>query len=121
MIQIKLSDKMERTIYDFENRDLSDYSAIEKQTFKKAVELNDKLIDVKTLLEEIDYDWTDFINFLEDNKISKYCEFKGENTIDFDEELLGAIVLTLRQSLININRAADYNSKKIKINRVIDG
>ncbi|MBQ8018365.1 MAG: hypothetical protein IJ258_09730 [Methanobrevibacter sp.] len=112
---------MDKTLYDFENEDLSDYTSIEKYTFKKAVELNDKLIDVKTLLEEIDYDWTDFINYLEDNKISKYCEFKGETTIDFDEELLNAIVSTLRQSLINVNKAAGYNSKKIKINRAIDG
>ena len=41
---------MDKTLYDFENEDLSDYTSIEKYTFKKAVELNDKLIDVKTLL-----------------------------------------------------------------------
>lgn len=112
---------MDKTLYDFENEDLSNYTSIEKYAFKKAVELNNKLIDVKTLLEEIDYDWTDFINYLEYNKISKYCEFKGETTIDFDGELLNAIVSTLRQSLINVNKAAGYNSKKIKINRVIEG
>ena len=111
----------EKTLYDFENEDLSDYENIEKEAFKKAVELNDKLIDAKTILEEISYDWDEYINFLEDEKISKYCEFKGQETIDFDEELLNAIVQTLRESLININRATGYNPKKIKINRVIDG
>ncbi len=111
----------DKTLYDFENEDLSDYKTIEKDTFKKAVELNDKLIDAKTILEEISYDWAEFIDFLEDKKISKYCEFKGETTIDFDKELLEAVVSTLRESLTNTQKAVDYNSKKIKINRVIDG
>jgi len=111
----------EKTLYDFENEDMSDYKNIEKTSFKKAVELNDKLIDAKTILEEISYDWEELINFFEEEKISKYCEFKGQQTIDFDEELLSAIVSTLRQSLINVNKAVGYNSKKIKINRTIDG
>ena len=111
----------EKTLYDFENQSLSDYKPIERQTLRKASELNDKLIDLKTLLEDISYDWGDFIDFLESERISIYCEFKGQETIDFDEELLNAIVKTLRQSLINTNKAIDYNSKKIKINRVIDG
>ena len=111
----------EKTLYDFENEDMSDYKSIEKRSFKKAVELNDKLIDAKTIIEEISYDWDELINFFEEERISKYCEFKGMETIDFDEELLSAIVSTLRQSLINVNKAVGYNSKKIKINRTIDG
>ena len=56
MVYLK-SDKMyEKTLYDFENQDMSDYKNIEKRSFKKAVELNDKLIDAKTILEEISYD-----------------------------------------------------------------
>lgn len=111
----------DKTLYDFEKQNLSDYKSIERQAFRKAVEINDKFIDVKTLLEEISYDWNEFIDFLEDERISKYCEFKGQKTITFDEELLNAIVRTLRESLNNTNKAIDYNSKKIKINRVIDG
>lgn len=110
-----------KTLYDFENANTDDLTAIEKEAFRKAVELNDKLIDAKTVLEEITYDWEEYIEFLETRKISKYCEFKGQTTISFDEELLSAIVETLRQSLNNTQKAVDYNSKKIKINRVIDG
>ena len=95
--------------------------AFETALSKKAVELNDKLIDAKTILEEIAFDWEEFIKFLEDERISKYCEFKGQDTIPFNEELLSAIVFTLKDSLSNANKAIGYNSKKIKINRVIDG
>ena len=111
----------DKTLYDFENEDTSDFKTIEKDTLKKAVELNDKFLDAKTILEEISYDWEQFIQFLEDEKISKYCEFKGQDTIQFNEELLNAIVKTLRESLSNTNKAVGFNSKKIKINRVIDG
>lgn len=111
----------EKTLYDFENESMNDYKIIEKDAFRKAVELNDKLIDAKTILEEISYDWDEYIEFLEGKGISKYCEFKGQETIDFDMELLNAIVQTLKQSLNNANKAMGYNSKKIKINRAIDG
>lgn len=111
----------DKTLYDFENQDMTDYKSIERQALRKASELNDKLIDVKTLLEEVTYDWDEFITFLEDENISKYAEFKGRQTIDFDEELKMAIVTTLKDSLNNTNRAINYNSKKIKINRVISG
>ena len=111
----------DKTLYDFENENMDGYELIEKKAFRKAVELNDKLIDAKTILEEISYDWDEYINFLEDERISKYCEFKCQETIDFDEELLNAIAQTLKQSLNNTNKAIVYNSKKIKINRVIDG
>jgi len=111
----------DKTLYDFENEDMSDFKTIEKDAFKKAVELNDKLLDAKTILEEIAYDWDEYIQFLEDERISKYCEFKCQDTIQFNEELINAIVKTLRESLLNTNKAIGYNSKKIKINRVIDG
>ena len=100
----------DKNLYDFENENMDDYKPIEKQAFKKAVELNDKLIDAKTILEEISYDWEEYITFLEDKKISKYCEFKGQDTIEFNEELLNAVVITLKQSLNNTNKAINYNS-----------
>ena len=65
----------EKTLYDFENEDMSDFKTIEKDAFKKAVELNNKLLDAKTILEEITYDWEEYINFLEDKGISQYYEF----------------------------------------------
>ncbi len=117
----KRDNMSDKTLYDFENENMEDYELIERKAFRKAVELNDKLIDAKTILEEITYDWDEYIKFLEDERISKYCEFKCQETIDFDEELLNAIAHTLKQSLNNTNKAIAYNSKKIKINRVIDG
>ena len=55
----------DKNLYDFENENMDDYKPIEKQAFKMAVELNDKLIDAKTILEEISYDWEEYIKFLE--------------------------------------------------------
>ena len=109
------------SLYQWEKEDLSDLEEIEKETLKKAVELNDKLIDAKTLLDDISYDWNDFVEFLENERISKSCEFHGLETIQFSEELLNAVVNTLKESLNNTKKSIDYNSKKIKINRVIDG
>ena len=117
----KRDNMSDKTLYDFENENMDDYELIERKAFRKAVELNDKLIDAKTILEEISYDWDEYIKFLEDERISKYCEFKCQETIDFDEDLLNAIAQTLKQSLNNTNKAIGYDSKKIKINRVIDG
>lgn len=111
----------DKTLYDFENEDTSDFKIIEKDALKKAIRLNDKLLDAKTILEEIAYDWDEYIQFLEEKGISKYCEFKGQDTIEFDEELKKAIVTTLKESLSNTNKAIGFNNKKIKINRVIDG
>ena len=111
----------DKTLYDFENEDTSDFKIVEKDALKKAIRLNDKLLDAKTILEEIAYDWDEYIEFLEEKGISKYCEFKGQDTIEFDEELKKAIVTTLKESLSNTNKAIGFNNKKIKINRVIDG
>lgn len=111
----------QKTLYDFENESTDDFKSIEKEALKKAVALNDKLIDAKTMLEEISYDWEEFINFLEDERISKYCQFKGIDTIAFNEELLAAIVATLRESLQNVKEEVGYNPKKIKITRAIEG
>ena len=94
---------------------------IELKAFKKASELNDKLLDIKILIDEIDYDWGEFMEFLESERISKVCEFRGGDCIDFDEELLNAIVNTLNKSLNDTRKSINYNSKKIGLNRVIEG
>ena len=66
-------------------------------------------------------DWDEYLKFLEEKKISKICEFRGETCIDFNEELLAAIVNTLKNSINDTNKSIKYNSKKIAINRVING
>lgn len=108
-------------IYEYSRDELMDLSDIELKAFRKASRLNDKMLDLKILIEEIDYDWKEYIDFLEDEKISKICEFRGGQCIDFDEELLNAIVNTLKKSLNDTNRTINYNSKKISLNRVLDG
>ena len=76
---------------------------------------------IQILIDEIDYDWKEYIDFLEDEKISRVCEFRGGQCIDFDDELRNAIVNTLKKSLNDTNKSINYNHKKIALNRVIDG
>lgn len=108
-------------IYEYGRDELSELSDIELKALKKASRLNDKMLDLKTLIDEIDYDWGEYLDFLENEKISKICEFRGGQCIDFDEELLNAIVNTLKKSLNDTNKSINYNHKKIGLNRVLDG
>ncbi|MBR4448465.1 hypothetical protein [Methanobrevibacter sp.] len=108
-------------IYEYSQKELNDLEDIELKSIKKASELNDKLLDVKILIDEIDYDWKEFIDFLEHEKISKVTEFRGEECIDFNEELLNAIINTLKKSLDDAHKSMNYNSKKISLNLVLDG
>jgi hypothetical protein len=108
-------------IYEYGPEELKDLSDIELKTLKKAAALNDQILDLKILIDDIDYEWGEFIEFLESEKISKVHEFRGGQCIDFDEELLNVIVNTLKKSLNDTNKSINYNSKKISLNRVIDG
>lgn len=108
-------------IYEYGWDELSELSDIELKALKKASRLNDKMLDLKILIDEIDYDWGEYLDFLENEKISKICEFRGGQCIDFDEELLNAIVNTLKKSLNDTNKSINYNHKKIGLNRVLDG
>ena len=108
-------------IYEYRREELKDLEEIELESFKKASELNDKLLDVKIMIDEIDDDWRDFIRFLEDEDISRVTEFRGGKCIDFDEELLNAIVTTLKKSLDDAHKSMNYNLKKISLERVIEG
>ena len=108
-------------IYEYGKEELKDMEDIELKSFKKASELNDKLLDIKILIDEIDDDWREFIGFLEDEKISKVHEFRGGKCIDFDEELLNAIITTLKKSLDDTHKSMNYNQKKISLYRVIEG
>jgi hypothetical protein len=108
-------------IYEYTQDEVNDLSDIEQKTLEMASELNDKVLDLKFFIDEIDHDWVEFLEFLENEKISKVHEFRGGKCIDFDEELLNAIVNTLKKSLNDTNKSINYNSKKIGLNRVIDG
>ena len=107
-------------LQDWEDSEIKELTGIEKQSYEKAVELNEKLVDVTKTLDEITVEWKEYLQFLEDKNISKICEFYGKSTIDFNEELLNSIVDTLKESLNNTHQAVDFNSKKIGINRVIE-
>ena len=111
----------DESLYEWENKDTSDLNNIEKEALNKAIELNDKFLDAKTILDELSYEWKEYMDFLEEERISKICEFYGNDTIPFNEDLLEAIVETLKKSLNNTKDAIDYNSKKIKINQIIKG
>lgn len=123
ILGIPKSDIMTRKTYLYEwgNEDLENLSEIEKEAFRKADELNDRILDLKIMIDDMNEGWDEYIQFLEEEKISKYCEFKCQETIEFDEEVLRSIVNTLKKSLTDTNKSINYNSKKIKINRAIEG
>lgn len=108
-------------LYEWDENELNEFKGIEKEAFRKANELNDKILDAKILIDEIADEWDEYLQYLEDKKISKICEFRGGDCIDFSDELRNAIVTTLKQSLNDTNKSLKYNSKKIGINRVING
>lgn len=108
-------------LYEWQRNDLENLSEMEIRSFKKADELNDKILDLKILIEEINYEWDEYLQFLEDEKISKVCEFRGEECIEFSDELLNSIVNTLKKSLNDTKDEINYNSKKIKLNLVVNG
>lgn len=105
-------------IYSWDKTDLTE---IEAEALKKADSLNDKILDLKFYIEEINEEWDEYLKYLEDEKISRICEFRGGECIEFDEELLDAIVNTLKKSLNDTKSEINYNSKKINLNRIING
>ncbi len=122
MISTK-SDNMARKtyLYEWQKEEFENLTDIEKEAFKKADRLNDMMLDIKILMDEIDDEWNQYLKYLEDSKISRICEFRGGQCIEFDEELLNAIVNTLKKSLNDTKDSLNHNSKKINLNRVIDG
>lgn len=72
-------------------------------------------------MDEVSEDLEEYLKYLEDKKISKIHEFRGGECIEFDEELLNAIVTTLKKSLTDTQKSVNFNSKKIGLNRVING
>lgn len=122
MISTK-SDNMARKtyLYEWQKEEFENLTDIEKEAFKKADRLNDMMLDIKILMDEIDDEWNQYLKYLEDSKISRICGFRGGQCIEFDEELLNAIVNTLKKSLNDTKNSLNHNSKKINLNRVIDG
>lgn len=122
MISTK-SDNMARKtyLYEWQKEEFENLTDIEKEAFKKADRLNDMMLDIKIMMDEIDDEWNQYLKYLEDSKISRICEFRGGQCIEFDEELLNAIVNTLKKSLNDTKDSLNHNSKKINLNRVIDG
>ena len=110
-----------KLLKDYTKEEIAEFSALEKEAYEKANKLNKEFIHVESLLNDLTADWKEYFIFLEDKKISKICEFRGGECIDFDEELLNAIVTTLKKSVNDTNKSIKYNSKKISINRVING
>ena len=108
-------------LYEYSKEDFENLESIEKEAFKKADELNDKLLDVKILMDEITEEWNEYLKYLENKKISKIHEFRGGTCIEFDDELRNAIVNTLKKSLTDTQKSVNYNTKKIGLNRVING
>ena len=108
-------------LYEWGNEDYKNLTEIEKEAFRKADELNDRILDLKIMIDDMNDEWDEYLQYLEDEKISKICEFRGGECIEFDEELLNAIVTTLKKSIGDTNKSIGYNPKKIKINRVING
>ena len=60
------------------------------------------------------------IKNLENQKISKICEFYGDKTAPFDDELREVIAANLKSSLNGVHKSVNYNTKKIDVGRIID-
>ena len=58
-------------LYEWQKDDLKDLKDIEKRAFRKADELNDKLLDIKILMDEICDDWDEFKQFLKMKRFPK--------------------------------------------------
>ncbi|MEE0935567.1 MAG: hypothetical protein U0L42_07840 [Methanobrevibacter sp.] len=108
-------------LYEYSKEDFENLEYIEKEAFKKADEINDKFLDVKILMDEITEDLNEYLKYLEVKKISKIHEFRGGTCIEFDDELRHAIVNTLKKSLTDTQKSVNFNTKKIALNRVING
>jgi hypothetical protein len=57
-------------LYEYEKSDLENMEDIEKDAFKKANSLNDKILDLKIMIDEINEEWDEYLQYLEDEKIS---------------------------------------------------
>lgn len=110
----------DKLLKDYTKEEVAELSALEKEAYEKAKKLNKELIHVESLLNDLTQHWKEFFMFMEDNKISKICEFYGEKCAPFDDELREVISGNLKSSLNGVHKAVNYNTKKIDTGRILD-
>ena len=109
-----------KLLKDYTKEEIAEFSALEKEAYEKAVKLNKEFFHIESLLGDLTEHWKEFFMFLEDQKISKICEFYGDKTVPFDEELREVIAANLKTSLNGVHKAVNYNTKKIDLGRIND-
>lgn len=109
-----------KLLNDYTKEEVAEFSALEKEAYEKAKQLNKEFIHIESLLGELTEHWKEYFIFLEDQKISKICEFYGDKTAPFDDELREVIAANLKNSLNSVHKAVNYNTKKIDVGRIID-
>lgn len=109
-----------KLLKDYTKEEIAEFSAIEKEAYEKANQLNKEFFHIESLLGDLTDHWKEYFIFLEDQKISKICEFYGDKTVPFDDELREAIAANLKASLNGVHKAVNYNTKKIDVGRIID-
>ena len=66
---------------------------------------------IESLLNDLTEHWKEYFIFLENQKISKICEFYGDKTAPFDDELREVIAANLKSSLNGVTIATPAPSK----------
>ena len=105
---------------DYTDEEIAEFSSLEKEAYDKGVKLNKELIHIQALLDNLTESWKEYFIFLEDQKISKICEFYGDTAAPFDDELREVISNNLKTSLNGVHKAVNYNTKKIDTGRILD-
>ena len=109
-----------KLLKEYTKEEIAEFSSLEKEAYDKAVKLNKELFHVQSLLEDLTDHWKEYFMFLENEKISKICEFYGDTAAPFDDELREVISDNLKQSLNGVHKAVGYNTKKIDTGRILD-
>lgn len=110
----------DKLLKDYTKEEIAEFSDLEKEAYEKANKLNKEFIHIESLLKDLTADWKEFFIYMEDNKISKICEFYGEKTAPFDDELREVIAGNLKSSLNSLHKSVNYNTKKIDVGRILD-
>lgn len=109
-----------KILKDYSKEEIAEFTSLEKEAYEKAVQLNKEFFHIQTLLNDLTEHWKEYFIFLEDKKISKICEFYGDKTAPFNDELREVISNNLKQSLNDVHKAVNYNTKKIDTGRILD-
>lgn len=109
-----------KLLKDYTKEEIAEFSALEKEAYEKANQLNKEFIHIESLLNDLTADWKEYFIFLEDKKISKICEFYGDKAAPFDDELREVIAGNLKTSLNTLHKSVNYNTKKIDVGRILD-